>query len=109
MDGADWRISAVKFEAHITYDRILRPKVEPIGESLGWKGSAIDPDPIMGDKPYAYLTAYDTDPKRLLTRMDDVVAAMAHLEPCVVALRLKIERIIYDTKTGVDELTHLVG
>src|SRR5690349_6220490 len=94
----------MKFEAHITYNRADRATVEPLGESMGWKGSAIDPDPIMGDKPYAYLTAYDPEPVRLLTRMNDVASEMvAQLQ--VAPLRLKIERIVFDTKTGVDELT----
>lgn len=95
-----------KYEAHITYHRADRAAGEAIGEPLGWKGSAIDPDPIMGDKPYAYLTAYDPDPLVLLTRMRQCVLKL--WERDVLCLRQKIERIVYDTKTDVNEISQAV-
>jgi hypothetical protein len=94
-----------KFEAHITFDRAKSKLVQGLADDTGgkWKVSAFDADPIMGDKPYCYLTAYDKDEIMLLDRMSQV-AGLAEVRGIPV-LRQKIERIIYDTKTGVDEIT----
>jgi hypothetical protein len=91
-----------KFESHITCRREQRDSVERVGLARGWKGSAIDPDPIMGDKPYCYLTAYDSDVDRLKVQMEATAEAL--LREGLDVLRCKIERIVYDTKTDVNEL-----
>jgi hypothetical protein len=94
--------SGGKFEAHITMDKVHGSRLK---DGLkGWQYSAIDDDPIMGQKPYCYLTAYDPDALNLKYRMDDVVDIL-ETEMGILALRTKIERIIYDSKTGVDELS----
>lgn len=102
-----------KYEAHITLDKIHAPSlkedntaIRSLHELKGWQYSAIDDDPLMGQKPYCYLTAYDPDPVNLLKRLED--ACFVLLAMCVDPLRGKIERIIYDSKTGVDEITSKV-
>lgn len=91
-----------KFEAHMTFNRRDAGAVSEVGEAFGWKFSAFDADPIMGDKPHCYLTAYHTRAEELARRMDDIEDALkAH---SVTTLRKKVERIVYDTKTGIDEV-----
>ena len=89
-----------KYEAHITMDKVHAPKIKNgIGQ---WSYSAIDDDPLMGQKPYCYLTAYDPDANHLLEKMNFTTK---YLEgEGIPVLRTKIERIIFDSKTGVDEI-----
>ncbi len=91
-----------KFEAHITCPREKSDDVKQFAGLTGWSFSAIDGDPVMGKQAYCYLTAYRPVAEELLAEM----AKLSHLllEANVPVLREKIERIIYDTKTGVDEI-----
>lgn len=91
-----------KFEAHITLDREHRRSVADCGERFGWKFSQFDADPLLGDKPYCYLTRYDTDSKALLVEARRMTMELEawHLP----VLRVKIEEIIFDTKTGVNQI-----
>lgn len=91
-----------KFEAHITCNRADAQRVAQIGKGEGWSYSAFDADPIMGDKPYSYLTAYSKDQFDLLARMQSTCARLEY--DGVHVLRSKIERIVYDTKTNFNEL-----
>lgn len=97
-----------KFEAHITLPREQgrdAAKVALYYYAYGgpnWQSSNFDADPVMGDKPYSYLTAYYTDEKVLLERvrgMEEILKGNG-----IEVLRSKVERIIYDTKTGVNEI-----
>jgi hypothetical protein len=90
-----------RFEAHITVDRDHARKVEDIGEVYGWVFSQITGCPILGQGTYCYLTRYEPDAAVLRKEMDFIVTLLRkqNMEP----LRAKIERIIYDTKTGVNE------
>lgn len=97
------------YEAHITYDLVDRTTVEA-SHSPEWKFSAIDGDPVLGAKTFCYLTSYDSDAGRLLERMRMETAAVVAVaiaacrkEPFPV--RLKVERIVYDSKTHRDEVT----
>jgi hypothetical protein len=92
-----------KFEAHITIPRDSAIVVEAIAKKTGWTFSAIDGDPVMGKQAYCYLTHYMTDGRELLTATR-TVSGMLRMGG-VEVLREKVERIIYDSKTGVDELT----
>lgn len=92
-----------KFEAHITLPKADRDIVAALGgDGAGWKFSEIDGDALMGAKPYCYLTAYDADGLALLARMR-VVSHMLRARG-VEVLREKVEQIVYDTKTNVNEL-----
>lgn len=95
-----------KFEAHITMPREQGQLVEQMAASLLGKFSysAIDGDPVMGKRPYCYLTAYDTDGLRLL---ETVRFASLNLRSAGIdVLREKVEEIVYDSKTGHDTLTN---
>lgn len=91
-----------KFETHITCPIEFAATVERVGEEHGFKFSKIDGDALMGAKPYCYLTAYEPDADRLYERMRG--ACLTLILQNVPILREKIERIIYDTKTSVNEL-----
>lgn len=93
-----------KYEAHLTMDKVHAERLKP--GIRDWQYSAIDDDPLMGQKPYCYLTAYDPDPEFLLERMNQVVAIL--YEMSIPVLRRKVERIVYDSKTGVDEINEVV-
>lgn len=96
-----------KFEAHIALDKEHGPRLK--AGLLGWQYSALDDDPScsgpleQAGQPYCYLTAYEPDAQRLKERMD-LVADIIETEMKIPVLRTKIERIIYDSKTGVNEL-----
>lgn len=91
-----------RFEAHITLDKTHATEVAKVADSTGWTFSQITGCPLLGPGTYCYLTGYNTDDQKLMEAMDDNVVALAHKG--IVALRLKIERIVYDTKTNVNEV-----
>lgn len=91
-----------KYEAHITFNRSDIDAVRHEAGPNGWKLSAFDADPLMGDKPFIYLTAYSSDAEQLLASTRHMKGFLA--KKGVISLREKIERIVYDTKTGVNEL-----
>ena len=89
------------FEAHITFDKQYAEQVKS-ATVPGWKFSQIDSDPILGPGSKCYLTHYDKNDSKLLESMTKVanslnVSGIPHL-------RLKVERIIYDTATGIDQI-----
>lgn len=92
-----------KFEAHITCPREASEIVQEVATKTGWTYSAIDGDPVMGKQAYCYLTAYDFNGHHLLESVKGVstILKIRNIE----VLREKVEQIVYDTKTGVNELT----
>lgn len=91
---------ADSFEAHITFHREFYNQIKeilPIFDDTGWTLSAIADDPVLGPGIKAYLTAHDTDAHNLFDRMCNIVAKMTYHK--VEYIRLKIERIVYDTAT----------
>jgi len=92
-----------KFESHITFNVKDAEKVKLMGEWYNWKYSQIEGDALLGPKPYCYLTSYEPVLSDLKFRMDKIVED-AKIR-AVDVLRTKIERIVWDTKTGVDELS----
>lgn len=90
------------YEAHMTFDREHAAKVETAA-ALGWVYSVITGCPLLGSGTYCYLTGYSRDdPAQLLREMEATATALA--QSGVPVLRLKIERIVYDSKTGVNAL-----
>lgn len=88
----------MKFECHLTFDKI-RAEVVKAQACDGWKFSEISGDPIMGERPYAYLTAYDDNFPDMFRRMEEKVQYFSNYG--IICLREKIELIVYDTKTKV--------
>jgi hypothetical protein len=98
------------YEAHITMKlptstpqglASLREQWKTLAREHGWKTSAIDGDPVMGDEVFFYFTSYGDNADRLLERMTEMGRTVASATGCI-ALRMKIEHVIYDTKTGID-------
>ncbi len=96
------RQQMAKFESHITFHISAADTVKAVGDSYGWKYSQIDGDALMGAKPYCYLTGYAPDGHELHRDMNAVVNAAR--KQGVQELRTKIEQIVWDTKTGVNDL-----
>lgn len=95
-----------KFEAHLTFHISHAVAVKGFADAnpdSAIKYSAIDGDALMGDKPYCYLTSYDSDGDRLLRRCQ-AVSTVLEMIASVPTLRTKVEQIVYDSKTGVNEL-----
>jgi hypothetical protein len=86
------------FEAHITYDIEHKSRVAALCPH-GWKFSKIDGDPVMGTKVFCYLTSYRNDDQELLRAARAAVGMVG-----VLPLRLKIERIVYDSKIERNEI-----
>lgn len=95
------------YEAHLTYPLCVSEVVERIGTERGWVFSQISGCPLLGQGTYCYLTNYAKDGVALLGDMSLVAGALA--KEGVTPLRQKIERIVYDSKTGVDELLSVAG
>lgn len=93
-----------RYEAHITCDLKDAKAVEDLASaySMDWVYSQIAGCPILGKGTYCYLTGYSPDQEQLHSRVQATASLLRRggVEP----LRLKIERIVFDTKTGVNEL-----
>ena len=95
-----------RFEAHLTAPKEAAAAIRHVADfnahDPGWIYSEISGCPLLGKGTYCYLTSYDTDDQNLHRRLERIAAdcRAQGVEP----LRLKIERIIYDTRTGVNEL-----
>jgi hypothetical protein len=92
-----------RYESHITCDKEHAHRVEAIAKLQGWSYSAIAGCPLLGQGTYCYLTGYDGESAdRLRDRVEDTARLLR--EEGIEPLRLKIEQIIWDTKTGVNEI-----
>lgn len=88
------------YECHITMrgdPEFIRPLVE--SSVTGWKFSAIDGDPVLGNGVLCYATSHF--PVRL--SQDVVVEKMNFVAHCLSqqgaeVIRQKVELVVYDTK-----------
>lgn len=90
----------MSYECHITTTVAHAQTASNLARALGWKTSEIKRDPVLGDDSYFYLTTHHSKRDVLtnsMSRMNDLL-----VEARVPVLRLKIEHIVFDTKTGVD-------
>lgn len=95
-----------RYEAHITYDKQYGKDIKTIAdESKDWVYSQITGCPLLGKGDYCYLTGYNPDGLGLLLSMDFLTIKI-HRAIGALPLRAKVERIVYDTKTGVNELSN---
>lgn len=91
-----------RYEAHITVDIAFAKEVQIAGHATGWTYSQIHDCPIMGNNTYCYLTHYNTNAETLKDQIDAIIALLSIGN--IPILRAKIKQIIYDTKTGVNQL-----
>ena len=84
------------FECHITVPISQAEAASRIAINEGWKTSAIERDPILGDDTHFYLTAHGHDFVLLQQKMNlahfMLGAARVHVRRC------KIEAIIIDQR-----------
>lgn len=86
------------YEAHMTFDLSEAEACKEFASDPNqrWRYSQILGDPVLGPGGRCYLTAYGKDPLDLKYQM------IAISEMFRMPIRMKIEHIVYDTKTGVD-------
>lgn len=89
-------------EIHITTLIAYAPKAEEVAQTLHWKTSQIMGDPVLGAKPFFYLTTHRDTLYNAQQALDTCCATL--LEAGVPVVREKIEHIVhdvrYDTKPG---------
>lgn len=95
------------YECHVTFAFTKSSYVQTLrwhnrlhrygsGEPV-WKFSQIIGDPVLGDKPYCYLSAWHEDYDTLQEWMGQLVAvAWDYFE--MKPLRTKIEAVVYDVR-----------
>jgi hypothetical protein len=92
-----------RYESHITVDKQWAAAVEGLAKDYDWSYSVIAGCPLLGQGTYCYLTGYSTDAAQLKKRVELTAEHLRVLG--IKPLRCKIEEIVWDTKTGVDEIT----
>lgn len=85
----------MKFECHLTFSIGFAASVQSYAHD-GWKFSKIDGDPVLGDKVFCYLTAYDDNIVDMLNRMNAKAAFLQQVG--VPVIRKKIELILVDER-----------
>ena len=75
-----------KYELHITL-------LEPV-ELEGWKSSAIDGDPLLGDGVKYYLTTYSVSEEQGHDKINQALDVLHNKK----VIRAKIEHIVYDVR-----------
>lgn len=90
------------YECHITIEQLpnqSREHVRQAVERTGWKFSAIDGDPVLGNKVLCYATRHFANqmaPGDVSQRMNIVAEDLSTNQLKVV--RQKVELVVYDTK-----------
>lgn len=84
------------YELHITIDKKDGPAAEAIARELHWKTSQIDGDPVLGAKPFFYLTTYVRSFTEGAARDTLAQGIRALLKADIAPIREKIELIIHD-------------
>jgi hypothetical protein len=88
------------YECHVTFNKEREEDLKDLAKEFHWKYSAIDGDPVLGNKVFAYLTTHDKDYDTIYRRMK-TVEELACLQG-TLPVRSKIEHIVYDTKVKLN-------
>lgn len=94
------------YEAHLTFPKEYAKNVEALLEYedlQGWVYSVITGCPLLGSGTYCYLTGYRKEKPEVLKSEMDIIESIAKTSGIPI-LRSKIEHIVFDSKTGVNEL-----
>lgn len=89
------------YETHITVNVQDAQVAASVAADRHWKTSQIDGDPVLGDKPFFYLTRYGTNFEQVIEDLHKCVEDLKKWD--VRVLREKIEAIIYDTKASEEQ------
>lgn len=90
------------YECHLTFEAKWAEIIETAAANLAergvhWKFSIIAGDPVLGDKAYCYLTKHSENGWAMIEEVPLITCFT-----CVDPIRVKLEKIEYDTKTGID-------
>lgn len=88
----------MNYECHITVHVQHAKAAEAVAKDLHWKTSQIDGDPVLGDRPFFYLTTHCSNVEDMMHRMRMCTDMLERVNG-VPVIREKIELIIHDTKT----------
>jgi hypothetical protein len=83
-------------EIHVTTLTDYASRAEEVAQTLHWKTSAIMGDPVLGHKPFFYLTTHRPSYYTAQQALDTCCAAL--LEAGVPVVREKIEHIVWDVR-----------
>ncbi len=86
----------MNFEIHVTIDKKDAILAEMLAKEQHWKTSKIDGDPVLGAKPFFYLTTHTSDFKKAYDRMNTMVNDLG--ANGIFVIREKIELIVHDVK-----------
>lgn len=89
----------MSYECHITLRAADATVGAEVARFLNWKTSEIARDPLLGDDTFFYLTQHHPTVEPLMGSMQRAVGDL--VGEGVLPLRIKIEHIVFDTKTGV--------
>lgn len=94
-----------EYEIHLTFNKSEWEHLKSFENELlafGFFFSCIDGDPALGAKPFCYITGYSNRVDELFEAAMGAILTVAPSAP----IRTKIERIVYDTKHGIDEIAN---
>lgn len=86
------------FEAHITINKEHHDRAAVLAAMRSWKMSQIDGDPVMGAKPFAYMTKWSKNFNELMLDMNTTREILLKLEIPIPVLRCKIEAVLHDVR-----------
>ena len=86
----------MNYEIHLTVHVRDAAVAEAVARALHWKTSRIDGDPVLGAKPFFYLTTHAADVRQAALRLANCKHALE--DRLVPLIREKIEHIIYDVR-----------
>lgn len=87
----------------MTFDKEHATAIQKFADEVGWVFSVISGCPLLGQGTYCYLTNYNKlSPAVLVEDMQSIEQQLK--ERNVPTLRAKVEHIVYDSKTGVNEV-----
>ena len=84
------------YELHITVNVADAEVAGMIARDLHWKTSQIDGDPVLGHRPFFYLTTYTKTMGEAFKVMAKATRALR--EGGIAILREKIEYIVHDVR-----------
>lgn len=91
------------YECHITLELTNIAYIEELIESMGWKFSKIDGDPVLGEGVKCYATAHFNASKNVSEVIEEMSHVAGSLHVCgYKVIRQKVELIVYDTKRKKD-------
>lgn len=85
------------FECHVTCEKPGDLNhFNNLANSLKWKTSFIDGDPVLGNKVFFYFRCHSKSYDSIFEKMAELNNALG-----LKSIRSKIEHIVYNTKTGI--------